>query len=136
MQVTSITPTPADRGNEGITDEEARALARATVNLFAKWGLKDSEARVLLGDMSASKWARWKRGAFGNIPRDRRSRMAILMSIHKGLRYLFRQAERGYAWIRQSNTAFDGASALDVMMQGEITNLIRVRDYLAAERSL
>ena len=83
------------RGSDRITDEEARALARATVNLFGKWDLKDSEACTLLGGLSTSTWARWKRGAVGEIPRDRRSRMAILMGIHKGLRYLFRDARRG-----------------------------------------
>jgi hypothetical protein len=116
-----------------ITDDEAAALARTTVNLFTKWGLKDSEACALLGEMSASTWAGWKRGQFGDIPRDRRSRMAILMSIHRGLRYLFRDPERGDTWIRKPNKVFDGISALDVMARGEINDLIRVRDYLDAE---
>ena len=136
MHLQPLDSTPADRESDRITDDEARALARATVNLFSKWELKDNEARTLLGEMSASTWARWKRGEIGDIPHDRRSRMAILMGIHKGLRYLFREPTRGYGWVRRPNAAFGGASALDVMMQGEITDLIDVRDYLAAERGL
>ncbi len=136
MHLQPIESTAAARGSDRITDEEARALARATVTLFAKWGLKDSEACTLLGGLSTSTWARWKRGAVGEIPRDRRSRMAILMGVHKGLRYLFRDARRGYEWVRRPNAAFGGASALEIMLRGEITDLIEVRDYLAAERGL
>ena len=136
MHLQPLETTPAERGTDRITDEEARALARTTVNLFAKWGLRDTQACTLLGEMSASTWARWKRGEIGEIPRDRRSRMAILMGIHKGLRYLFREPQRGYDWVRKPNEAFGGTSALDVMLQGEIIDLIDVRDYLAAERGL
>ena len=60
--------------------------------------------------------------------------MAILMGIHKGLRYLFSDAARGYAWIRKPNANFGGQSALDIMMRGEITDLIDLRGYLDAER--
>ncbi len=136
MRVQALERTPAAPDSDRITDDEARALARATVNLLARWGLKDGEACTLLGEMSARTWARWKRGALGEIPRDRRARLAILMGIHKGLRYLFREPERGYAWVRRPNQAFGGASALDVMLRGEITDLLDVRDYLAAERGL
>ena len=136
MHLQSIDATPAGYGTDRITDEEARALARTTVNLFAKWGLRDAEACTLLGEMSMSTWARWKRGEIGEIPRDRRSRMAILMGIHKGLHYLFREPQRGYRWVRKANAAFGGASALDIMLRGEITDLLDVRDYLAAERGL
>ena len=34
----------------------------------------------------------------------------------------------------QPNKAFDGKSALDVMMNGYLTDLMRVRNYLDAER--
>jgi hypothetical protein len=56
------------------------------------------------------------------------------MGIHKALRYLFTEPARGYAWIRKPNEAFAGQSALDVMMRGEITDLIDLRSYLDAER--
>jgi hypothetical protein len=134
MQLQEVRATPAQPGTPVITDEEAAALARATVNLFRAWGLSDAEARVLLGDMAARTWARWKDGEIGRIDRDLRARMAILMGIHKGLRYLFRDPARGYAWVRKSNEVFGGASALDIMMRGEMTDLLDVRGYLDAER--
>ncbi len=134
MQFATIHPTASRPDLPAITDEEAAALARATVNLFRAWQLSDVEARTLLGDMAQRTWARWKEGSIGRIDRDLRARMAILMGVHKGLRYLFSDPARGYAWIRKPNANFNGQSALDVMMRGEITDLIDLRGWLDAER--
>lgn len=132
----TVDRTPAVPGSMDITDAEAQALARTTINLFAKWDLSDEQACILLGEMSRRTWARWKAGSIGSISRDLRSRMAILMGIHKGLRYLFTEPQRGYDWIKKPNSVLGGASALEVMLQGEMTDLIDIRDYLAAERGL
>lgn len=134
MQFATIQPIIARPDLPVITDEEAAALARATVNLFRAWQLSDVEARTLLGDMAQRTWARWKEGSIGRIDRDLRARMGILMGIHKALRYLFNDPARGYAWIKKPNDALAGQSALDVMMRGEITDLIDLRSYLDAER--
>lgn len=125
-----------DETSGDITDEEAAALARATLSLMARWELSDGEARRLLGDMPARTFARWKSGSVGTIHRDLRTRMAILIGIHKGLRYLFRDPAAGYAWVKKPNTVFGGDSALTIMLGGEITDLLDVRNYLDAERGL
>ncbi len=134
MQFATVQPTISNPDIPVITDEEAAALARTTIRLFRAWQLSDIEARTLLGDMAQRTWARWKDGSIGRIDRDLRARMAILMGVHKGLRYLFTDPKRGYDWIRKPNANFNGNSALDVMMRGEITDLIDSRSYLDAER--
>lgn len=131
VQSQNVSPAPQNRE---ITDIEAAAMARAVVNLFAHWRLSDAEAATLLGSISLRSWARWKTGMPGRIGRDERMRLSLLMGIHKALRILFREAERGYAWIRKPNDAFGGRSALAVMLDGDITDLMRVRSYLDAER--
>ncbi|MDF1586048.1 MbcA/ParS/Xre antitoxin family protein [Marinimicrococcus flavescens] len=134
MQLQPITATSARADSPVITDDEAGALARATVNLFRAWGMSDAEARTLLGGMAARTWSRWKEGHVGRIDRDLRMRMAHLMGIHKGLRYLFKDPARGYAWIRKPNAAFGGNSALDIMLRGELADLSLMREWLDAER--
>lgn len=134
MQLQPITSRPSEAGNPVITDEEACALARTTVSLFRVWGLSDTEARTLLGGMAPRTWARWKDGEIGRIDRDLRMRMAHLMGIHKGLRYLFRDPARGYAWVRRPNAAFEGRSALDMMLRGELADLAAMRAWIDAER--
>ncbi|WP_273725850.1 MbcA/ParS/Xre antitoxin family protein [Brucella gallinifaecis] len=134
MELHPISITPAGNLSKVITDEEAGALARTTVNLLKVWKLSDTEACTLLGDMSPRTWARWKDGSIGRIDRDLRMRMAHLMGIHKGLRYMFRDPARGYAWIRKPNASFGGLSALDLMLRGEISDLAALREWLNAER--
>ncbi|NGO54087.1 MbcA/ParS/Xre antitoxin family protein [Allomesorhizobium camelthorni] len=134
MLLQQIVNTPAAAGTTLITDEEAGALARTTVNLFKVWNLSDAEACTLLGGMSSRTWARWKDGNIGRIDRDLRMRMAHLMGIHKGLRYLFKDPARGYAWIRKPNSAFGGRSALDLMLRGEMSDLSELREWIDAER--
>ena len=122
----SFTPTP-------VTDAEAEAMFRACLNLFQRWGVSDDQAGTIL-DLPRRTFARWKAGDIGRIGRDGKARLSNLMGIHKALRILFTDAAQGYRWIKAPNTAFDGASALQVMLGGELTDLMRVRRYLDAER--
>ncbi len=116
-----------------LTEEEAAAMFRAALNLFRLWGVTDDQAATLL-DLPRRTFARWKAGEIGRIGRDGRARLSNLMGIHKALRIIFHEAARGYAWIKAPNEAFDNRSALDVMLGGELTDLMRVRRYLDAER--
>lgn len=118
-----------------ITQEEAAAMFRAAVNLFRLWGVSDEEAAVLL-DQPVRSYRRWKAGEIGRIDRDGAARLSNLMGIHKALRLIFREPQRGYAWVKAGNDAFGGRSALAVMLGGELTDLMRVRRYLDAERGL
>ncbi len=117
-----------------IGDDEAAAMFRAAVNLFRLWRLTDEEAAVLI-DLPTRTYARWKAGGIGRISRDGKARLSNLMGIHKALRLIFTEPQRGYDWIRRPNADFGGRSALDVMLGGELTDLMRVRRLLDAERS-
>ena len=116
-----------------ISDEEAAAMFRAAVNLFRLWRITDEEAAVLI-DLPARSYARWKAGGVGRISRDGKARLSNLMGIHKALRLIFTEPQRGYDWIKRPNAALSGKSALDIMLGGELTDLMRVRRLLDAER--
>ena len=118
---------------EPISDEEGAAMFRAVANLFKLWDLTDEQASTLL-DMPLRTYRRWKTGAQGKLDRDKKARLSNLMGIHKALRLILREPQRGYAWIKAANDAFSGRTALDVMLGGELTDLMRVRRYLDAER--
>jgi uncharacterized protein (DUF2384 family) len=127
MSSTGFTPDP-------ITDAEGAAMFRAAVNLFAKWGLSDEQCGVLV-DLPLRTYRRWKSGEQGRLGRDGKARLSNIMGIHKALAHMFREKDRAYGWIRAPNDAFAGRSALAVMMGGELTDLMRVRRYLDAQRS-
>jgi hypothetical protein len=116
-----------------ITDEEAAAMFRAALKIFRLWGVTDDQAAVLL-DAPRRTFARWKGGPIGRLGRDSKARLSNLMGIHKSLRIVFHDPTRGYAWIKAPNEAFSGRSALDVMLGGDLTDIMRVRRYLDAER--
>lgn len=116
-----------------VAQEEAAAMFRADLNLFGKWELTDGRAATLL-DMPLRSYRRWKAEVPGRVSRDGAARLSNLMGIHKALRIVFSDAQRGYAWIKAGNSAFAGSSALDVMLGGEHTDIMRVRRYLNAER--
>ncbi|KXF75032.1 hypothetical protein ATN84_20300 [Paramesorhizobium deserti] len=122
-----------DFSSAPITDEEAGAMFRATLNLFRLWEITDDQAAVLL-DLPVRTYRRWKAGELGRMDRDTKARLSNLVGIHKALRLIFREPQRGYAWVKASNTAFGERSALDIMLGGELTDLMRVRRYLDAER--
>lgn len=133
-QLQLVEKTPFHPDAPEISDAEGKAMGRAVVNLFARWGLTDAQARVLLGGLSARTWARWKIGTIGRVPRDLKARLSNIMGIHKALRIIFTEAERGHGWIKQPNEAFGRSSALDVMLAGELTDIMRVRRYLDSVR--
>jgi uncharacterized protein (DUF2384 family) len=116
-----------------ISDEEAGAMLRAALNLFVPWKLTDKEAAILL-DAPVRSYARWKAGGKVSWSRDLKARLSNLMGVHKALRLIFREPQRGYDWVRAPNSAFEGKSAIDVMLGGELTDLMRVRRYLDSER--
>tara|TARA_R110000868_G_scaffold80982_3_gene229619 strand:+ start:12866 stop:13279 length:414 start_codon:yes stop_codon:yes gene_type:complete len=128
-----IETVPAPFRAEPVTQDEGGAMFRAALNLFAKWGVTDEQA-AMLTDMTLRSFRRWKAEGAGRISRDGLARLSNLMGIHKALRIIFEEPQRGYDWIKAPNAVFDGASALSVMLGGELTDIMRVRRYLDAER--
>lgn len=59
---------------------------------------------------------------------DRESVIAVL-SIHESLRVIFSEAgeDRAYQWVSKPNRAFEGNSAVEIILAGDIE---RVRKYL------
>lgn len=110
-------------------------MQRAVINLFDQWGVRDDQAAVLLGGIAPRTYQRWKVGAYGRVGPDLSARLSNLMGIHKALRLLFKDAQRGYGWIKRPNDVFGGRTALDMMLGGQLTDLMRVRRYVDAMRS-
>jgi len=128
-----VDTAPRDFAPAPISDEEAAAAFRAALNLFRLWSITDEQAATLL-DLPIRSYRRWKAGEIGRIDRDAKARLSNLIGIHKALRIIFSEPHRGYAWIRAPNSAFGGRTALEVMLGGELTDLMRVRRYLDSER--
>lgn len=114
-------------GSSGIPAELETFFAIAD-----KWRLSADEQIALLGSPGRSTFFKWKKDG-GSLPADTRERISHILGIWKSLRILFTQDERGEVWVRAKNRYFDGASALDVMLEG-VSGIVRVRRYLDAQR--
>ena len=133
MPATAVLTLAPEFTDAPISDAEGAAMFRAVLNLVRLWGVPDEQAASLL-DLPPRTYARWKAAGAGRLGRDGKARLSNLMGIHKALRIIFLDPQRGYDWIKAPNSAFGGRSALAVMLGGELTDLMRVRRYLDAER--
>ena len=122
--------TPGIR--QGAGQSRIPAELEAFFAIADKWRLSTDDQIALLGSPGRSTFFKWKKEG-GTLPADTRERISHMLGIWKSLRILFTQDERGEAWVRAKNRYFDGASALDVMLEG-IAGIIRVRRYLDAQR--
>jgi hypothetical protein len=116
------------------SEVEVHDMQRAFVNFTEHWGIMDEQAAILMGDISVRTFRRWKAGDLGRAGVDMAARLSNLMGIHKALRLLFKEPQRGYGWVKRPNEAFNGTSALDVMLCGQLTDIMRVRHYVDAMR--
>ena len=119
----------------GYASDEIRAMQRAVGNIFARWGVTDGEAAMILGGISAKTFRRWREGAFGWVNRDLADRLSLLMGIHRALRVIFREPAQGYAWMRRPNAELVGLTPVELLLRGGMGDLERVRRYLDSVRA-
>lgn len=76
----------------------------------------------------------WRQGQVGPLDADAQRRLSHLFGIYAALQRLLPAPERADEWIRKPNTApfFAAASALDRMMDGQLADLLVVRQYFDA----
>lgn len=122
----------APNARQGTESPRIPAELEAFFAIADRWKLSTDEQINLLGSPGRSTFFKWKKDG-GTLPADTRERLSHMLGIWKSLRILFTQDERGEEWVRAKNRYFDGASALDVMLEG-MSGVIRVRRYLDAQR--
>jgi hypothetical protein len=115
----------------------ASAALRTAFNIAQAWGLSARETRTLLGSPPESTFYKWKAGRVGVVSRDLLERVSYLLGIYKALQVLLPAPDAADAWIKRPNDAplFNGRSALDLMLSGNVADLYLVRQYLDAQRS-
>ena len=114
-----------------LDDPEISEVAkRAFFKLMERWQVSTEDARLLLGAPSRSTFFSWKAGSRGSLSRDTLERVSYVLGIYKGLQILFPNPERADAWIKKPNDAFGGASALERMLAGNVSDLHAVRMYI------
>lgn len=97
------------------------------------WDLSTDQRITLLGSPARSTYFKWKKER-GAMSADTEERISHLLAIFKALQILFPDPQRADAWLRRSNAFFGERSALDVMLAGQLADILSVRAYLDAQR--
>lgn len=104
---------------------------KAAVNILELWKFTDSEKAIVLGDFSNSTFRRLKGGNLARmLTIDRRTRVSLILGIHKALRTMFIQDKNRLEWVNNQNRIFGDHSPKDVMLSGALIGLHQIRHYL------
>jgi hypothetical protein len=113
----------------------AGAALRTFFRLADAWQLSVGEQTTLLG-VARTTLYQWKQGKVAPLDRHLLERLSHLFGIYSSLQILFPATRRADEWLRKPNSAplFQGHSALDRMLGGQVADLYVVRQYLDAQR--
>lgn len=112
------------------------AALRTFFNIARDWRLSTQEQMQLLGLSASSTFFKWKKDPAVTLPRDTLERISYILGIYKALQILLPENQAADSWVRKPNHAplFNGRSALERMLSGNVADLFVVRQYLDAER--
>jgi hypothetical protein len=109
---------------------------RTFLNVCAAWNLSVNQQRGLLGWPAPSTYHKYKAGQTGTLSFDILSRISLVLGIYKALHILYPQPELADQWVklRNANPLMGGKTPLELMVDGGIDGLHRVRRLLDARR--
>jgi uncharacterized protein (DUF2384 family) len=97
------------------------------------WKLTIEQQIMLLGAPARSTFYKWKKEG-GLLSTDTEDRISHLAAIYKSLQIVVPDPHAADTWIGRPNKYFGGRTALDVMLDGKLTDIYSVRVYLDAQR--
>lgn len=134
-QALTFEPTQFRENHIGKTVEKDQVAFNIAVRILDFWNFTDPEKAIVLGDIPIATFRRMKSGNMQTrLTTDRRTRVSLVLGIHKALRIMFLQDAHKLQWINNRNRAFGEHSPKDVMLSGSLVGLYEIRRYLDAAR--
>jgi hypothetical protein len=128
--------TSADLSDSATRARLSHSAIAAFLRIMEIWGVKDADARSLLGGISTGSYYGWKKNPRHRaLDQDTLTRISLLIGIFKALNILY--SERlADAWILlpNRNPMFRGTSPLAYMVQRGQPGMVSVRQLLDARR--
>lgn len=134
--VTRYDPPPmVDLSAKAERERLSPSAIRAFFNIMQKWGIRDEDARALLGGVSNGQLYTLKKDPKRTLDTDTLTRISLLVGVFKALNILHSE-KLADAWIKlpNSNRIFGGATPLAYMVKGGLPAMQTVRRLLDARR--
>ena len=124
-----------DLNSKAERERLSRSALKGFFKLRERWGLRDEEARELLGGLSSSAYYEWKKNPERVLEVDRITRISYLVGIYKALHIIYGD-KLADEWVKlpNRNALFAGRSPLEYMMSGGLVAMQTVRRLLDARR--
>lgn len=129
-------PSPlVDLNSKSVRQRLSPSAVRAFFNIVDHWGVRDDDAKVLLGGLSNGPYYEMKKNPDRILDTDRLLRISYLIGIYKALNILYSK-ELADQWVRLPNTnrIFGGQTPLAYMVKGGLPAMQTVRRLLDARR--
>lgn len=128
---------PPDLGDRATRERLSPAALRGFFAVMARWGVRDDDARQLLGGPSRATFYDIKRDPSRSCTVDELTRISYLVGIFKALNVLHGEtlADR-WMHLPNANRLFGGDTPLAYALRGGIPALDRIRRLLDARRGL
>lgn len=134
---TRYVPSPVvDLASKTQRERLSPSALKAFFNVMDRWGVRDEDARQLLGGVTNGPYYEMKKSPEGRVlDADRLLRVSYLVGIFKALNILHGQKlADGWVHLANTNPIFRGSSPLAYMIQGGIPAMQTVRRLLDARR--
>lgn len=108
---------------------------RTFFKIMDRWGVRDEDARALLGGVSNGAFYEMKKNSERVLETDRLLRISYLIGIFKALNILY-SGKLADSWVQlaNSNRIFGGQTPLAYMIKGGLPAMQTVRRLLDARR--
>ena len=134
--ITRYEPVPVvDLTSRSERERLSASALKAFFNLVERWGVRDEDARALLGGVSNGPYYQWKKDPERLLDVDVLTRISYLIGIFKALNILY-GATLADEWVKLSNqnSIFGGRTPLEYMIRGGMPAMQTVRRLLDARR--
>lgn len=109
---------------------------RTFLAIMRDWKITTATRITLLGTTRTT-YYQWRRNPErARLSRDQVERLSYIFGIYKALQILFPAPENADGWVKRENTdpPFGGRRPIDLMREGLVADLYRVRRYLDGAR--
>jgi hypothetical protein len=126
---------PVDLNAREERERLSKSALKGFFKLAAAWGVRDDDARELLGGLSSSAYYEWKKNPDRVLEVDRITRISYLVGIYKALHILYgdQLADR-WVTLPNKNLIFGGRTPLAYMLAGGLLGMQTVRKLVDARR--